>query len=185
MIKDVYSKMNEKMQKSVDAMLNEFKNLRSGRASTAMLDGIKIDYYGTLTPLKQVANISTPESRLIVIQPWDKTMLTVIEKEIQKSDLGINPSNDGKIIRLNLPQLTEDQRTQIAKIAHQKSEECKIAIRNIRREGNDEIDKIKKDGHISEDETNKGENEIQKITDGFVKKVDDLYAEKEKEILTV
>jgi len=185
MIQDVYSKMNEKMQKSIDTMLNEFKNLRSGRASTAMLDGIKIDYYGTLTPLKQVANISTPESRLIVIQPWDKTMLTVIEKEIQKSDLGINPSNDGKIIRLNLPQLTEDQRTQIAKIAHQKSEECKIAIRNIRREGNDEIDIIKKDGHISEDDTNKGKNEIQKITDSFIKKVDDLYKEKEKEILTV
>jgi len=185
MIQDVYSKMNEKMQKSVDAMLNEFKNLRSGRASTAMLDGIKIDYYGTLTPLKQVANISTPESRLIVIQPWDKTMLSVIEKEIQKSNLGINPSNDGKVIRLNLPQLTEEQRTQIAKIAHQKAEECKIAIRNIRREGNDEIDIIKKDGHISEDDTNKAKNEIQKITDGFVKKVDDLYAEKEKEILTV
>ena len=185
MINDVYAKMKEKMQKSIDAMLSEFKNLRSGRASASMLDSIKIDYYGNLTPLKQVANIATPESRLIVVQPWDKTMLSVIEKEIQKSDLGINPSNDGKVIRLNLPQLTEEQRTRIAKLAHQKTEECKIAIRNIRREGNEEIEKIKKDGHISEDDTNKAKEEIQKITDNFVKKADELYKEKEKEILTV
>lgn len=173
------------MQKSIDSLMAQFKNLRSGKANPAMLDNIRIDYYGTPTPLKQAANVTAPESRLIVIQPFDKSMLSVIEKEILKSDLGINPSNDGKVIRLNLPQMTEDQRKQIAKTAHTKAEEAKVAIRNIRRESNEAVDKIKKDGHVSEDDVKKAMAEIQKITDEYVKKADDLYKAKEKEIFTI
>lgn len=185
MINDVYSKMNEKMLKSIDSLLRDFRNLRSGKASPAMLDNIKVDYYGTPTPLKQVANVSAPESRLIVVQPWDKGVLGLVEKAILTSDLGINPSNDGKVIRLNLPQLTEDQRKKLAKIAHQKAEDAKIAIRNVRREGNEEVDAIEKDDHVSEDDTKKAHAEIQKITDGFIAKVDDYYKRKEEEIFTV
>jgi ribosome recycling factor len=166
-------------------MLRDFKNLRSGKASPSMLDGIKIDYYGTPTQLKHIANITAPENRLIVVQPHDKSVLGLIEKEIQKSDLGINPANDGKLIRLNLPQMTEDQRKKIAKLAHTKGEECKVAIRNVRRESNEEIAEIKKGGHISEDETKRATAEVQKITDEFIAKVDELYKGKEKEVLTV
>jgi ribosome recycling factor len=184
-IPNVYESAKLKMQKAVDALLKEFKNLRSGKANPAMLDGIKIDYYGTPTPLKQAANVSAPESRLIVIQPWDKSVLGIIEKEIQKADLGVNPSNDGKVIRLNLPQLTEEQRKKIAKVAHQKCEESKVAIRNARRESNEEIEAIKKAGHVSEDDTKRAIAEVQKITDEFIVKVDELYKGKEKEILTV
>jgi ribosome recycling factor len=185
MLNNIFATTRNQMQKSIDNLVAQFKNLRSGKANPAMLDNIRIDYYGTPTPLKQAANVTAPESRLIVIQPFDKSMLGVIEKEILKSDLGINPSNDGKVIRLNLPQMTEDQRKQSAKTAHAKAEEAKVAIRNIRRESNEAVDKVKKDGHVSEDDVKKAMAEIQKITDEFVKKVDDLYKAKEKEIFTI
>ncbi len=185
MLNNIYSDTRQFMQKSVDSLLTQFKNLRSGKASPAMLDGIKVDNYGTPTLLKHMANVTAPENRLIVIQPFDKTMLSVIEKEILKSDLGINPANDGKVIRLNLPQMTEDQRKQIAKTAHTKAEETKVAIRNIRRESNESVDEIKKKGHVSEDDVKKAAAEIQKITDEFVKKVDELYKSKEKEVFTI
>jgi len=184
-VQQIFENIRAKMQKCVDALLKEFKMLRSGKANPAMLDGIKIDYYGTLTPLKQVANITAPENRLIVIQPWDKSILGLIEKEILKADLGVNPANDGKVIRLNLPQLTEEQRKKIVKVAHQKSEETKVAIRNVRREGNEEIENLKKTEHISEDDVKRALTEIQKFTDEFIKKVDELYKNKEKEIMTV
>lgn len=181
----VHENARQKMQKAVEALQKEFRNLRSGKANPAMLDGIKVDYYGTPTPLKQVANITAPESRLLVVQPWDKSVLGLIEKELQKADLGVNPSNDGKVIRLNLPQLTEEQRKKIAKVAHQKAEEAKVSVRNARREANEEIEAIRKNGHVSEDDTKRAVAEVQKLTDEFVAKIDELYKAKEKEILTV
>ena len=185
MLNNIYADTRNHMQKSIDSLVNQFKNLRSGKANPAMLDGIKIDNYGTPTMLKHVANITAPESRLVVIQPFDKSMLGVIEKEILKSDLGINPQNDGKVIRLNLPQMTEEQRKVIAKNAHSKTEEAKVAIRNIRRESNEAVDAIKKAGHVSEDDVKKAMAEIQKITDEFVKKADEMYKTKEKEVFTI
>ncbi len=185
MLNNIYSDTRNHMQKSIDSLVGQFKNLRSGKANPAMLDGIKVDNYGTPTALKYMANITAPESRLIVIQPFDKSMLGAIEKEILKADLGINPSNDGKIIRLNLPQMTEEQRKQIAKTAHTKTEEAKVVIRSVRRESNEAVDKIKKDGHVSEDDVKKAMAEIQKITDEFIKKADELYKSKEKEIFTI
>lgn len=181
----VHENARQKMQKAVEALQREYRSLRSGKANPAMLDGIKVDYYGTPTPLKQLANISAPESRLLVIQPWDRSALPLIEKELQKADLGANPANDGKVIRLNLPQLTEEQRKKIAKVAHQKAEEAKISVRNARREANEEIEAIRKDGHVGEDDTKRAAAEIQKLTDEFVAKIDELYKAKEKEILTV
>jgi ribosome recycling factor len=185
MLNDIYSSVHQRMQKSMEGLQKEFRNFRSGKANPAMLDGIKIDYYGTPTPLNQVAKISVPENRLIVIQPFDKSVIGTIEKEIQKSDLGIHPQNDGKVVRLSLPQMTEDQRKQLAKLAHTKAEDFRVAIRNIRREGNEEVEKIKKDGHISEDELKKGHEEIQKVTNDFIAKIDEMLKIKEKEIFTV
>lgn len=187
MLSEQKKKAEEKMNKALDTLRKEFATLRTGRASLGMLDGIMIDYYGTPTPINQLANMAVPDPRTITIQPWEGKMLGEIEKAILKSDVGLTPGNDGKIIRLTIPPLTEERRQQIVKHAKKLAEDARIAIRNIRRDVNDEIKKKGKDkeAHISEDETKKLQDEIQKTTDTYIKKVDELLAHKEKEILTV
>lgn len=185
MVSELRKKSEEKMAKALDAVKKEFAALRTGRASLGVLDGITVDYYGTPSPLNQVANLSVPEPRQIIIQPWEPKMLGEIEKAILKSDVGLTPSNDGKIIRLNIPPLTEERRQQIVKHAKKLAEDARIAIRNIRRDINEEIKKKSKDLHVSEDETKKTQDDIQKVTDSYIKKIDDLLAHKEKEIMTV
>ncbi len=183
MIESIYEETKDSMSKSLDALRNEFKRVRTGRASLSVLDGIRVDYYGTLTPLSQMASLSVPESRMIAIQPWDTSAIKEIEKTIQKSDLGLTPSNDGKIIRISIPPLTAERRKSLVKVIHKMSEEHKVAIRNIRRDSNELIKTLKKDGEISEDDAFKSQENIQKITDDYIKMVDVVYREKEKEIL--
>jgi ribosome recycling factor len=187
MLSEQKKKTEEKMSKALDVLRKEFATLRTGRASLGMLDGIMVDYYGTPTPLSQVANMAVPDPRQITLQPWEPKMLGEIEKAILKSDVGITPTNDGKIIRLTIPALTEERRQQIVKHAKKLAEDARVAIRNIRRDINDEIKKKGKDknAHISEDETKKLQDEIQKTTDSYIKKIDDLLIHKEKEIMTV
>src|SRR3990172_4646211 len=185
MLSEQKKKAEEKMNKGLDLLRKEFATLRTGRASLGMLDGIMVDYYGTPTPLSQVANMAVPDPRQITIQPWEPKMLGEIEKAILKSDVGLTPSNDGKIIRLNIPPLTEERRQQIVKHAKKLAEDARIAIRNIRRDINEEIKKKAKDLHVSEDETKKTQDDVQKVTDSYIKKIDDLLAHKEKEIMTV
>jgi len=180
-------KAEDKMSKALDVLKKEFATLRTGRASLGLLDGIMVDYYGTPTPLNQAANMAVPDPRQITIQPWEPKMLGEIEKAILKSDVGITPTNDGKLIRLSIPSLTEERRHQIVKHAKKLAEDARVAIRNVRRDVNDEIKKKGKDkeAHVSEDETKKLQDEIQKITDTYIKKIDDLLVHKEKEIMTV
>ncbi|MBW2366479.1 MAG: ribosome recycling factor [Deltaproteobacteria bacterium] len=183
MIQETFEETKDRMGKSIIALQTELKRLRTGRANVSLLDGIRVDYYGTPTPLNQMASLSTPESRLIAVQPWDATVIKEIEKAIMKSDLGLTPSNDGKIVRIAIPPLSEERRKQIVKLLHKACEDYKVAIRNIRRDSNELIKGFKKDSDISEDDAFKAQDEIQKITDGFIKQVDDIYKEKEKEIL--
>jgi ribosome recycling factor len=171
------------MGKVIEALKKELKRVRTGRASLSLLDGIKADYYGTLTPLNQLATLAAPESRLITIQPWDTTVIKEIEKAVLKSDLGLTPSSDGKIIRIAIPPLTEQRRKELVKVVHKISEEYKVSVRNLRRDANELIKDIKKDGKISEDDAFKSQEKIQKITDEHIKLVDQCYKEKEKEIL--
>jgi ribosome recycling factor len=173
------------MKKTVEVTKNDFASLRAGRATPALLDRIIVDYYGTPTPINQLANITVPEARLLVIQPWDKSVTPQIEKAIMKSDLGINPTSDGTVIRLAIPQLTEERRVELVKVVKKKAEEGRIAVRNIRREANDELKAAQKDGHIAEDESKRGQDQIQKITDKYIKEIDDLLAVKEKDIMQV
>ena len=174
----------EKMNKSYDALLNEYTSIRAGRANPHVLDKIKVDYYGAPTPLQQVANISVPEPRMILIQPWEKKLIKDIEKAILTSDLGINPNNDGSAVRLIFPELTEERRKDLAKDVKKKGEGAKVAVRNIRRDGNDAFKKLAK-AEISEDEIKELEENLQKITDKYIKEVDAMTEEKSKEILTV
>ena len=183
MLQEIYEDTREGMAKTITSLNNELKRVRTGRASISLLDGIRVDYYGTITPLNQMATLSVPESRLIVIQPWDVSVIKDIEKAILKSDLGLTPSNDGKLIRISVPPLTEERRKQLVKVVHKITEDHKIGIRNLRRDANELIKELKKDGDVSEDAAFKGQDEIQKITDEFIKRIDALYAEKEKEIL--
>ncbi|MDY6792317.1 MAG: ribosome recycling factor [Thermodesulfobacteriota bacterium] len=183
MIESIYQETRENMGKSVNALKNEFNKVRTGRASLTILDGIRVDYYGTLTPLNQMATLSVPESRLITIQPWDASVIKEIEKAILKSDLGLTPSNDGKIIRISIPPLTEERRKELVKIINKISEDHKIAVRNIRRDSNELLKGLKKDGDISEDDAFKAQDQIQKITDEHIQLIDDVNKEKEKEIL--
>lgn len=183
MIEETYQETRDRMGKSVVSLQNELKRVRTGRASASLLDGIRVDYYGTPTPLNQMASVSVPESRLLQIQPWDATAIKDIEKAIQKSDLGLTPSNDGKLIRIAIPALTEERRKQLVKSLHKTCEDYKVAVRNIRRDANELIKGFKKDGDISEDDAFKAQDEIQKITDTYIKQVDDVYKEKEKEII--
>jgi ribosome recycling factor len=183
MIDDIFQDTKDRMGKSITALGNELKRVRTGRASLNILDGIRVDYYGTPTPLHQMASLSVPESRLILIQPWDVSVIKEIEKAILKSDLGLTPSSDGKLIRIAIPPLTEDRRKELVKVIHKIAEEHKVAVRNIRRDANEMLKSLKKDGDISEDEAFKGQDEIQKITDAFIERIDMAYKEKEKEIL--
>ncbi|MFO7496305.1 MAG: ribosome recycling factor [Desulfobacterales bacterium] len=183
MIAATYQETRERMAKTVAALKSEFKKVRTGRASLALLDGIRVDYYGTPTPLNQMASLSVPESRLITIQPWDVSAIKEIEKSLLKSDLGLTPSNDGKLIRIAIPPLTEERRKELVKIVHKMSEEHKVAIRNIRRDANELLKGFKKDGDISEDEAFKAQDQVQKITDDQIKLIDEVFQEKEKEIL--
>ena len=179
------SQYEEKMTKSVDNLGEEFANIRAGRANPHILDKIQVDYYGSQCPLNQVANVSAPEPRMLVITPWEKSLLKEIEKAILKSDLGINPSNDGAIIRLLVPELTEETRKNIVKNVKKAGEDAKVALRSIRRDANEKIKALKKDGHISEDEVKKAEENVQKVTDKFVKEIDTIIAAKEKEVMSV
>jgi ribosome recycling factor len=183
MIESIYQETRESMDKSIDSLKNEFKRVRTGRASPSLLDGIRVEYYGTMTPLNQMASLSVPESRLITIQPWDVSVIKDIEKAILKSDLGLTPSNDGKLIRISIPPLTEEGRKQLVKVIYKKSEEHRVAVRNIRRDSNDLLKGLKKDGEISEDDAFRAQDQVQKITDKYIKLIDDVCKEKEKEIL--
>ena len=174
----------DKMNKSLDVLQSEYASIRAGRANPHVLDKIKVDYYGTPTPIQQVGNISVPEARMIVIQPWEKSLLKAIEKAIQASDLGINPSNDGSVIRLVFPELTEERRKDLAKEVRKKAEDGKVAIRNVRRDGNDFLKKLGKTD-VSEDEIKQMEDQLQKTTDKYIKEVDSLMEKKSKEIMTV
>ncbi len=187
MINEQKKKAEDKMNKALEALRKEFAAIRTGRASLGILEGIMVDYYGAPTPLSQAANLAVPDPRQITIQPWEPKMLGEIEKAILKSDVGLTPSNDGKIIRLNIPPLTEERRQQIVKHAKKLAEDGRVAVRNVRRDTNDEIKKKgkDKDAHVSEDETKKLQDEIQKSTDSYIKKIDELLAHKEKEIMTV
>ena len=175
----------DKMEKSLDVLLDEYASIRAGRANPHVLDRLRIDYYGTPTPIQQVGNVTVPEARMIVIQPWEKSLLKEIEKAILVSDLGINPTNDGNVIRLVFPELTEERRKDLAKDVKKKGEGSKVAIRKIRRDAMDSIKKMEKAGDISEDDLKQGEEKIQKITDKMIEKVDKAIETKTKEIMTV
>ena len=183
MIDDIYQDTRESMGKSIEALINEFKRVRTGRASLSILDGIKVDYYGTLTPLNQMATLAVPESRLITIQPWDVSVIKDIEKAILKSDLGLTPADDGKILRISIPPLTEERRKELVKLVHKMCEDHKVSVRNIRRDSNELLKSFKKDGDISEDNAFKSQDEVQRITDEHIKRIDECYTKKEKEIL--
>ena len=182
---EVLQNTSEKMEKSVDALKIDLTKIRTGRASLAILDGITVDAYGTAMPLNQVATLTIPESRLIAIQPWDPQQLGGIEKAILKSDLGLTPVNDGKLIRINIPQLTEERRKEMVKRVKKIAEEYRVSIRNLRRESNDALKKQKEKKEISEDEMFKLQDEVQKVTDKFIKNVDEIAAGKEKEVMEV
>lgn len=178
-------KYTEKMQKSVENLEKEYNSIRAGRANPHVLDRIKVDYYGTPTPLQQVGNITVPEPRIICIQPWETSLLKPIEKAIQQSDVGIHPTNDGKMIRLIFPELTEEHRKELVKDVKKKAEGAKVAIRNIRRDANDFLKKANKNGDITEDELKTEQNKVQKETDKYIKVVDEAMDKKSQEILTV
>lgn len=175
----------DKMNKSLEVLLSEYASIRAGRANPHVLDKIKVDYYGTPTPIQQVGNISVPEARMIVISPWEKSLIREIEKAIQTSDLGINPNNDGSVVRLVFPELTEDRRKELSKEVKKKGENTKVAVRNIRRDANDAFKKSQKANEISEDELNEKIEKIQKLTDKMIEKIDKAIEEKTKEIMTV
>jgi ribosome recycling factor len=175
--------MKDHMEKTIQVLHKDLNRVRTGRASLNLLDGIKVDYYGTLTPLNQVATLSIPESRLIAIQPWDSNSIADIEKAIQKSELGLNPMNDGKIIRITIPNLSEERRKELVKVVKKIVEETKVALRNHRRTSNEQLKSLKKDKGLSEDDYFKKHDDIQKITDGYIALSDSIMSEKEKEIL--
>jgi ribosome recycling factor len=175
----------KRMVGAIGALDKEFGKLRTGRATTALVDSIQVDYYGTPTPISQLSSVSVPDSKTITIQPWDKGAFGAVEKAIQTSDLGLNPVNDGKIIRISIPPLTEERRKELVKVAKKYTEDAKIAIRNVRRDMNDALKKMEKDKDISEDDLRRGEADVQKMTDDYVKKADEVMAAKEKEILEI
>lgn len=185
MAKQVLANTKDKMEKAVAALSRELASVRAGRASANLLDKISMDYYGAPTPVNQLASISVPEARLLVIQPYDKTVLGDIEKAILKSDLGLTPSNDGSIIRLSIPALTEERRKELVKLVKKYAEEAKVAVRNIRRDGNDDLKKLEKNGDITEDELRSNTENVQKLTDDYIVKVDQVAKDKEKEIMEV
>lgn len=181
----VFSKTNERMEKCLDSLERDYKAVRAGRANPGVLDRISVDYYGTPTPINQMAAISVPEPRMLMIQPWDSSTLKEIEKAINTSDIGINPSNDGKVIRLVFPALTEERRKELVKDVAKRAEEAKVAVRNVRRDAMDDIKKLKKNNEITEDDLKDGEKKLQDITDNFVKQIEEMEKKKEKEILSI
>ncbi|OAS83307.1 MULTISPECIES: ribosome recycling factor [Metabacillus] len=185
MAKQVLANTKDKMEKAVSALSRELASVRAGRASANLLDKISMDYYGAPTPVNQLASISVPEARLLVIQPYDKTVIGDIEKAILKSDLGLTPSNDGSVIRLSIPALTEERRKELVKLVKKYAEEAKVAVRNIRRDGNDDLKKLEKNGDITEDELRSNTENVQKLTDDYIVKVDQVAKDKEKEIMEV
>lgn len=182
-LREVTDETKNHMQKTLDFVDGQLAKIRTGRASTSLLDEVKVSAYGAPTPINQTANVSAPDARTLIVQPWDKTLLPEIEKAIQSADLGFNPQNDGDIIRINIPPLTEERRKDFVKQAKKEIEEAKIAIRNIRRDSNDTLKKAEKNKELSEDFRKQGEDEIQGITDGFIKRLDDKFTAKEKELL--
>lgn len=185
MINDIIASNEERLNKSIDALKREFGSLRAGRATPSLLDKVMVDYYGTPTPVNQVAKVSVPEPRMIVIQPWEKSLMHDIEKAIMKSELGLSPNSDGQAIRLSIPQLTQERRQELVKTVGKKAEEAKVAIRNIRRDGNDAIKKLEKAKEITEDDSKKGQESMQKLVDKYIKNVDVLKEAKEKEIMEI
>jgi ribosome recycling factor len=185
MISEVLKDAEDRMKKGVEAMKKEYTTIRAGRANPNMLDKIVVEYYGAATPINQLANISVPEPRMLALQPWDKSSLPAIEKAILKSDLGLNPSSDGTVIRLIIPQLTADRRTEIVKTIKKKAEDARVAIRNIRRDANDHLKKLEKDHSASEDEVKRAQDDCQKMTDKYIKEIDHIMDTKEKEIMEV
>ena len=185
MIQELRKKSHERMQTAIEALKKKFGAVRTGRASLSLLDGLAVDYYGTTTPIQQLASMSIPDSRQILIQPWEQKIIPEIEKAIMKSDLGLTPMNDGKLIRINIPALTEERRKQLVKVVKKEAEDAKVAVRNIRREINEDLKKLEKEEHISEDQIKKEHDEVQKITDSFIKKIEELLEHKEKEIMEV
>lgn len=182
---EIITSANERMDKAIKVISDEIKGVRTGRASTALLDRINVDYYGTRTPLKQLASINVPEMQLITIQPWDKGTIPLIEKAILSSDIGLTPGNDGNIIRLSIPPLTEERRKELVKVVHNIAEEGRVAVRNIRRDANDHLKKEKDDGNISEDDFYRYQEKIQEKTNTHTSKIDEMMASKEKEIMEV
>ncbi len=181
----IFEELQENMEKAIQTLEKSFSKVRTGRASLALLDGIRVDYYDTPTPLKQLSSLSVPESRLIVISPWDSSIIGAIEKAIQKSDLGLMPTNDGKLIRLTIPALTEEKRRDLVKVVRKMAEECKIKQRNARRDANEQLKSLKKDNEISEDELYNLQDEVQKLTDQYIGKTDEALSVKEKEIMEI
>lgn len=183
MLDTIHADVKDRMDKTLASLDKDLTRVRTGRASASLLDGVKVDYYGTPTQLAQMATIAVPESRLITIQPWDVSVIKDIEKAIMGANLGLTPSNDGKLIRLSIPPLTEDRRKDLVKSVSKTCEDYKVALRNVRRDANEEIKALKKDGEISEDDSFKAQDEIQKATDAYIKKIDEAYKVKEREIL--
>ncbi len=185
MTKDVITNMSAHMDKTIEALRKEYQKVRTGRASTALLDEIRVDYYGTPTPLNQLATLAVPEPRTITLQPWEAKQIPAIEKAILNANLGLTPSNDGRVIRLNLPPLTEERRKEIVKQLRKMAEDAKVALRNIRRDSIDELKRLEKDKKITEDELKRAEKEVQDVTNGHVSKIDEVLAHKEKEVMEV
>jgi ribosome recycling factor len=184
-VKDILANSEDSMKKSIANLQHELAGIRTGKANPALLDSIKVNYYGQLTPLKQVASIAVPDHRLITVQPWDKTLVPEVEKAIQGSELGLNPQSDGTLIRLPIPPLTEERRKELVKLVKRIGEDCKIAVRNIRRDTNDKIKKLEKDHEISEDELHTRQEEVQKMTDKYIERVDEVIDAKEQEVLEI
>ncbi|MCQ2611993.1 MAG: ribosome recycling factor [Treponemataceae bacterium] len=180
---EVQNACEERMKKTIASLKDELGTIRTGRASTALFDRVRVDYYGEKSPLSQVATISIPEARMVVIQPWDKNLIKEIEKGILSADLGLNPSNDGKVIRISIPPLTADRRKELCKQAKNTAENSRVAIRNIRRDGNDELKKLQKDSQITEDDLKQGEDALQKSTDSYIQEINKILEAKEKEIM--
>ena len=181
----VLNDAEDRMKKALSSLDKEFSRLRTGRATTSLLDGVRVDYYGTSTQLDQLASVATPDSRTITIQPWDRKAFADIEKAIMKSDLGLTPVNDGKVIRISIPPLTEERRKDLVKVGKKHTEEAKVAVRNIRRDANEALKKKKSDKKISEDDQHKGQEDVQKLTDSYIVKTDEAFSKKEKEIMEI
>jgi ribosome recycling factor len=184
-VQKVHTDLEKKMRASLDAFRKELNSIRTGRASLSLLDGINVQYYGVPTPLNQVATLSVPESRLITIQPWDSSVIGEVEKAILKSDLGLTPSSDGRVIKIPIPALTEERRKQLVRVVKKLGEDCKVAIRNVRREGNDDIKNLERDKKISEDELRRAQDQVQKLTDRYIAMAEQVSAQKEKEVMEI